>query len=36
MAEDCRYILFSKSGFTSDLEKLAVEEKNIVLASGLG
>ena len=36
MAEDCRYILFSKSGFTSDLEKLAAEEKNIVLASGLG
>ena len=36
MAKDGRYILFSKSGFTSDLEKLAAEEKNIVLASGLG
>jgi hypothetical protein len=36
VAEDCRFVLFSKSGFTSDLEKLAAEEKNIVLASGLG
>jgi hypothetical protein len=35
MAEDCRYILFSKSGFTSDLEKLAAEKKTIVLVSGL-
>lgn len=36
MAEDCRFVLFSKSGFTSDLEKFAAETKNIVLASGLG
>jgi AAA+ ATPase superfamily predicted ATPase len=36
LAENCRFVLFSKSGFTSDLEKLAAEEKNIVLASGLG
>jgi AAA+ ATPase superfamily predicted ATPase len=35
LAEDCRFVLFSKSGFTSDLEKLAAEAKNIVLASGL-
>ena len=35
LAEDCRYVLFSKSGFTSDLEKWAAEEKNIVLSSGL-
>jgi AAA+ ATPase superfamily predicted ATPase len=35
LAENCRFVLFSKSGFTSDLEKLAAEEKNIVLASGL-
>ena len=35
LAQDCRFVLFSKSGFTSDLEKLAAEEKNIVLASGL-
>ena len=36
LAEDCRYILFSKSGFTSDLEELAAEKKTIVLVSGLG
>ena len=36
MAEDCRYILFSKSGFTLDLEELAAEKKTIVLVSGLG
>jgi AAA+ ATPase superfamily predicted ATPase len=36
MAEDCRYILFSKSGFTLDLEELAAENKTIVLVSGLG
>jgi AAA+ ATPase superfamily predicted ATPase len=35
LAEDCRFVLFSKSGFTSDLEQLAAEGKNIVLTSGL-
>jgi hypothetical protein len=35
LAEDCRFVLFSKSGFTSDLEKLAAEGKSIVLTSGL-
>jgi AAA+ ATPase superfamily predicted ATPase len=35
LAEDCRYVLFSKSGFASDLEELAMEQKNIVLATGL-
>jgi AAA+ ATPase superfamily predicted ATPase len=35
LAGECRYVLFSKSGFTPELEKLADEEKNIVLASGL-
>jgi hypothetical protein len=35
LAEDCRFVLFSKSGFTSDLEKLAAEGKNIMLTSGL-
>ena len=35
LAENSRFVLFSKSGFTSDLEKLAAEEKSIVLASGL-
>ena len=34
LAEDCRYILFSKSGFTSDLEELAAEKKTIVLVPG--
>jgi len=34
-AEDCRFVLFSKSGFTSDLEKFVAEAKNIVLAAGL-
>ena len=36
MAKDCRFVLFSKSGFSSELEHLAVEGKNIVLTSGLG
>ena len=36
MAEDCQFILFSKSEFTSDLEQLAAERKNIVLTSELG
>jgi AAA+ ATPase superfamily predicted ATPase len=35
LAEDYRFVLFSKSGFTSDLENLAAERKNIVLTSGL-
>ena len=35
LAEGCRYVLFSKSGFAPDLEELAAEKKNIVLASGL-
>jgi AAA+ ATPase superfamily predicted ATPase len=35
MAEDSSYILFSKSGFTSDLEELAAGKKNIVLVSSL-
>jgi AAA+ ATPase superfamily predicted ATPase len=35
LADGCRYVLFSKSGFTPELEKLAGEEKNIVLADGL-
>jgi hypothetical protein len=35
MAEDCHFVLFSKSGFTSDLEQLAAERKNIVLTSEL-
>jgi hypothetical protein len=35
LAEDCRYVLFSKSGFASDLEELAMEQKNIVLTTGL-
>jgi len=35
LAEDCRFILFSKSGFVSELEEFAVGKKNIVLASGL-
>lgn len=35
LAEGCRYVLFSKSGFTPDLEELAANNKNIVLASGL-
>jgi AAA+ ATPase superfamily predicted ATPase len=35
LAEDCRYVLFSKSGFASDLEELAMEQKNIVLTPGL-
>jgi AAA+ ATPase superfamily predicted ATPase len=35
LAEDCRFVLFSKSGFTSDLEQLAAEGKSIVLTSGL-
>jgi hypothetical protein len=36
MAEEGRYILFSKSGFTSDLQEFAVGKKNIVLVSGTG
>lgn len=36
LAPDCRYVLFSRSGFTSDLQNLAVAKKNIVLESGLG
>lgn len=36
MAEDGRYILFSKSGFTFDLQEFAVGKKNIVLVSGTG
>lgn len=35
-AVDLRYVLFSKSGFTSDLEALANGKKNIVLVSGMG
>lgn len=36
VAENCRFVIFSKSGFTQDLEKLAAERNNIVLTSGLG
>jgi AAA+ ATPase superfamily predicted ATPase len=36
LAGDLRYVLFSKSGFSSDLEELATGKKNIVLMSGLG
>ena len=35
LAEGCRYVLFSKVGFTAELEKLAVTDQNIVLSSGL-
>ena len=36
LAEDCRFILFSKSGFESELQELAAGKKNIVLVSGSG
>jgi len=36
LAGDSRYVLFSKSGFTSDLEELAAVKKNIFLVTGLG
>lgn len=35
LAENCRYILFGKAGFTSDLQEFADGKKSIVLASGL-
>jgi uncharacterized protein len=33
LAEDCRFVLFSKSGSAPDLENLAIERNNIVLVS---
>jgi AAA+ ATPase superfamily predicted ATPase len=35
LAKNCRYILFGKAGFTSDLQEFADGKKSIVLASGL-
>jgi len=35
VAADCRYALFSKAGFTSELEELANRNKNVILTSGL-
>ena len=35
VAADCRYILFNKAGFTSELEELANRNNNFILTSGL-
>jgi hypothetical protein len=35
VAAVCRYALFSKAGFTSELEELANRNNNIILTSGL-
>jgi len=35
VAADCRYALFSKAGFTLELEEQANRNKNIILTSGL-
>lgn len=36
LAEDCRFILFSKSGFAPNLKEFVAGKKNIVLVSGVG
>jgi uncharacterized protein len=36
LAVDCRFILFSKSGFALELQEFAAGKKNIVLVSGAG
>lgn len=35
VAETCQYVLFSKAGFTAELESLAVDHERIILTSGL-
>jgi hypothetical protein len=35
VAADCRYALFSKAGFTSELEEVANRNKNVILTSEL-
>jgi AAA+ ATPase superfamily predicted ATPase len=35
VAADCRYALFSKAGFTSEIEEAANRNKNVILTSGL-
>jgi hypothetical protein len=35
VAADCRHALFSKAGFTLELEEQANRNKNIILTSGL-
>jgi AAA+ ATPase superfamily predicted ATPase len=35
VAENCQYVLFSKAGFTAELENLAGDHKRIILTSGL-
>jgi AAA+ ATPase superfamily predicted ATPase len=36
LAADCRFILFSKSGFASELQDFAAGKENLVLVSGAG